>query len=398
MKKLRVAVIGCGDFAKNFVNLFKAHPYVEQVFCCDLVAERAEEYAAKFDIETIPTYADVLAREDINAVAIFTERHTHAPLVIAALEAGKDVYSAVPMACTPEECEAIIDAVKRTGRTYMMGETCIYYPCAMYCKQEMEKGTFGKFVYGESQYFHDLSHFPKRYVEHMPSYTLPPFFYPTHSTAMILHATGAHVTRVTAFGYRDEDERYRAEANPWQNEFSDEFSLMQLSNGGVARVSECRRIGYKSPSSYINGFYGTKGSYQFSNAQHTVVTIDPRVHAQDVSDEVNPAAMTENKNDPDFKTKAANHVWQWNSFAPIQQAEVDRLPESYRAISEENGHMASHQLLIDDFCTAVYEGKLPTVNAWVAARYTIPGLIAHRSAQMGGVPLDVPDFGDPPEK
>ena len=172
---------------------------------------------------------------------------------------------------------------------------------------------------------------------------------------------------------------------------------MQLSNGGVARVSECRRIGYKSPSSYINGFYGTKGSYQFSNAQHTVVTIDPRVHAQDVSDEVNPAAMTENKNDPDFKTKAANHVWQWNSFAPVQYDEVARLPESYRTMSEENGHMASHQLLIDDFCTAVYEGKLPTVNAWVAARYTIPGLIAHRSAQMGGVPLDVPDFGDPPE-
>ena len=38
--------------------------------------------------------------------------------------------------------------------------------------------------------------------------------------------------------------------------------------------------------------------------------------------------------------------------------------------------MGSHQLLIDDFCTAAYFGKLPTVHAWAAARYTIPGLLA----------------------
>ena len=60
--------------------------------------------------------------------------------------------------------------------------------------------------------------------------------------------------------------------------------------------------------------------------------------------------------------------------------------------------MGSHQFLIDDFCTAVYEKKMPSVNAWVAARYTIPGLVAHKSAQMGGVPLDIPDYGEAPEK
>ena len=399
MEKLRVAVVGCGDFAKYFVNLFKVHPYVEKVFCCDLVKEKTEEYARMFDVEIIPSFEECLSREDVNCVAIFTERHTHAPLVIAALEAGKDVYSAVPMACTPEECKEIIETVKRTKRTYMMGETCIYYPCAMYCKQEMEKGTFGRFVYGESQYFHDLSHFPKIYQEHMPSYTLPPFFYPTHSTAMILEATGAYAVKVTAMGYKDTDPRYQKDANPWGNEFSDEFSLMELSNGGIARVSECRRIGYKSPSSYISGFYGTEGSYQFSNAQHLVVTkAASGVDVADVSDEVNPIAMTEGREDPLFKRKAANHIWQANSFSPIQAEERKRLPDSYRAIPEENGHMASHQFLIDDFCTAVYEGKMPRVNAWVAARYTIPGLIAHRSAQAGGQPMDIPDYGEAPEK
>ena len=80
--------------------------------------------------------------------------------------------------------------------------------------------------------------------------------------------------------------------------------------------------------------------------------------------------MTAHRDLPDFKQQVANHAWQWDSFAPVQAAERARLPESYKGLP--NGHMASHQLLIDDFCTAVYFGRRPTVHAWLAARYTIP--------------------------
>jgi hypothetical protein len=44
------------------------------------------------------------------------------------------------------------------------------------------------------------------------------------------------------------------------------------------------------------------------------------------------------------------------------------------------------------------DGTLPAVNAWLAARFTVPGLVAHESAKQGGVLMDVPDFGEPPEK
>ena len=47
--------------------------------------------------------------------------------------------------------------------------------------------------------------------------------------------------------------------------------------------------------------------------------------------------------------------------------------------------------------TAVNTRTLPSVNAWVAARYTLPGIVAHESARQGGVRLDIPDFGDAPE-
>ncbi len=61
-----------------------------------------------------------------------------------------------------------------------------------------------------------------------------------------------------------------------------------------------------------------------------------------------------------------------------------------------NGHEGSHQLLVDDFVTAVNDGVLPPVNAWQAARYTLPGLIAFESAKRDGERLTIPDQGDAP--
>lgn len=338
-KRLNVAIIGCGGFARNFVKLFQLHPTVDSVSVCDLVREKAESYRESFGVEIIDSFEDALKDEKINAVAIFTERHTHAPLVIQALEAGKDVYCAVPMGISVEECKTILETVKRTGRIYMMGETCIYY-------------------------------------------------------------ADSHAVKVTAFVYVDKEENtpYAVGENHWDNTFANEFCLMQLANGGIARVSECRRIGYKSPGSYVSGFYGTEGTYQFNNAQHLVTHLTKTgVTLEEVSDYVNPLKLTEIKSEPDFKGKAANHVHQWNCHAPVQAEEVKRLPQSYKEHPDENGHMGSHQFLIDDFCTAAAEGKMPRVNAWQAARYTIPGLVAHESAKLGGVPMDIPDFGEAPE-
>ncbi|NLD87878.1 MAG: hypothetical protein GX633_06435 [Clostridiales bacterium] len=200
-------------------------------------------------------------------------------------------------------------------------------------------------------------------------------------------------------GRRDTEENtpFRNGENPWDNEFSNEFSLMQLAGGGIIRVNECRRIGYKAPSSYVSSFYGTKGSYQFSNAQHIVTKLTPSgVSLLDVSDEVNPREMTKHKNEPDFKERVANHAWQSSDISPVQEQTFAsrKLPKEY--LSLPSGHMCSHKLLVDDFCTALHDGTLPTVNVWLAARFTVPGLVAHESACLGGVLLDVPDFGDPP--
>ncbi len=70
-----------------------------------------------------------------------------------------------------------------------------------------------------------------------------------------------------------------------------------------------------------------------------------------------------------------------------------RLPKEFEGAP--NGHEGAHHFLADDFVVAVRDRTHPPVNAWVAARFTVPGIVANESAKQGGARLPVPDFGDP---
>jgi len=73
-----------------------------------------------------------------------------------------------------------------------------------------------------------------------------------------------------------------------------------------------------------------------------------------------------------------------------------RLPESFDGMH--NGHEGSHQFLVDDFMKALATNKLPPNNAWRAAAYMLPGIVAHQSALRNGETLSVPQVGEPPNE
>ena len=399
-EKLTIAIIGCGNFAENFVELFKNHPYTEKVYVCDLISEKAEVYSKKFNVPIIDSFETALSDPTINCIANFTQRHLHGEISIRALKSGKHVYSSVPMAPTIEECQEIVNLVKKTGLTYLLGETCYYYPCAMICREAYKQGKFGEFAYGASQYYHNIDAIS--YGDRPAERGMPPLLYPTHSTAMILSAVDSYAKKVSCYGCKDMtgDKAFDRDGNEWQNEFINQYIFMELANGGTARVTEARGFGWCKPSSYISALYGTKGGYEFSNAQHILVEKDQnakpkddKVILTDVSDYVNPCEMVKNKHLPNFKQMVANGEWQYYGISEIQKKEYARLPEEYKDIP--SGHMGTHKFLIDDFCKAAYTGEVPILNAWFAARVNIPGLVAIESAKQGGIPLEVPDCGEP---
>ncbi len=84
----------------------------------------------------------------------------------------------------------------------------------------------------------------------------------------------------------------------------------------------------------------------------------------------------------------------YTGTAPVHN--IKRLPESFKGWF--NGHHGSHQFLTDDFCKAVSENKMPPNHAWAAAKYCVPGLIAHQSSIKGGQLLEVPFIGELPNE
>ncbi len=404
-EKIRIGFVGCGQFCRYFVPLFKAHPAVEYVAITDKIPQRCKEYDEKFHVDKIfDSFEQMIQSSEINTVAIFSQRNQHGEMAIAALKAGKNVYSAVPMATSIEEIQEIVRLVKETGLTYSMGETGIYRPAAIFCRKKYASGEMGDMVYAEAQYNHDMKRLYDTYKytegEDWKKFAgIPPFFYPTHSTSMVLSAANAHAVKLSAFGYEDkiDSDIFGIGKNYWDNKFSNTSMLMQLDNGAIVRISENRRIAWRSPETYISNFHGTKASYECSINQHSFITMPDDapddVIYEDVSDLLNPFEVTKHKGEKGFIQNVARGKW-GSGEAPIQM--LSRIPEEL--IPLETKHAGTHKFMVDDFCQAYMTGKLSPTNAWQAARYNIPGLTAHVSASQGGVLMEVPDCGNPPEE
>ena len=62
-QKLRIGILGCGEFSVNFTRLFMAHPYVEKVICADTEIEKAEGFNKLFGIEYYNSLDEMLETE-----------------------------------------------------------------------------------------------------------------------------------------------------------------------------------------------------------------------------------------------------------------------------------------------------------------------------------------------
>ena len=394
-----LGIVGAGQFSGRFAALFHAHPGVRDVYVTDLLPERAERLAAAQGLTgTFPSYEAMLESDAVDAVGIFTQRWTHGPLVLRALEAGRHVYSAVPMAVTEEEIAAIVETVRRTGLTYMMGETSQYHPATVHARDQIARGAFGRVFYAEGDYVHDMDlgfYDAYRYSggenwKETASY--PPLLYPTHSVGGVLGAWRTRAVSVSATGVVDErgDGVFDRSVSRFGNDFSNATALFEVAGGGSFRTNEFRRVGYPSHIRESRfRFFGTEASME---QLATVALWQDKKGVLDITELLEPRP-TMAPDEPALQDVAPELRAAFTSgCAPVHDR--SRLPREFDGLH--NGHEGSHHFLADDFVTAVETGTLPSVNAWVAARYTLPGIVAHRSALRDGARLEIPDFGDAP--
>jgi predicted dehydrogenase len=386
---ISLGLVGLGSFGSAFADLFMSHPLVDRIGLCDLEPDRIETFARKppwapkFSRRDAYSSLDEICRSDLDALVTITQHWLHAPQCVQAIQAGKHVYSAVPIISIPdgdetlEWCDRLVETCRRTGMHYMLGETTYYRPQTMYCRRRAREGAFGEFVYSEGEYLHDVDSatnlrevirqrltgragqewamLQKCYLER--GVLSGPMHYPTHSTSGPMSVMGAHAVKVCAWGYanRSSDPFFADSA------YSNETALFYLSNGATMRICEFREIGH--PAREMFRVYGTRSSFE-------------------------------------------NDCWTDNhASTPLTEAEMrDPLPDdvlaAFAAHSSSSdvygGHGGSHAFLVHEFVDAIAQDRRPAINVWEAVRYMAAGVMAHKSALRDGEILSVPDWGGPP--
>jgi predicted dehydrogenase len=145
MKKVRIGVIGCGSIAQHrHIPEHVMNENVELTAVCDINEERAKEVAEKYGVKAYTSYEELIQSGEVDAVSVCTPNHLHAPISIAALNAGLHVLCEKPMATSKEEAEAMIAAAEESGKKLMIAHNQRFVKSHQKARQLIENGEIGK--------------------------------------------------------------------------------------------------------------------------------------------------------------------------------------------------------------------------------------------------------------
>ena len=201
---LKIGIIGCGKIATlRHIPEYAENPHATLAAFQDMVPERAREAAAPFGGVVYDSFEALLADPEIDAVSVCAANAAHAPITIAALEAGKHVLCEKPMAITLAACEAMVAAAERTGRLLMLGHNQRYVESNRIARELVEKGEIGQILSFHSCFGH-------KGPEHWTGDPNPWFFDKSlahfgavadlgiHKIDLIHYLTGQHTQEVSA--------------------------------------------------------------------------------------------------------------------------------------------------------------------------------------------------------
>lgn len=153
MTLLKIGIVGCGGIANGkHLPAIKANGNFEIKAFCDLIRERAVKAREEYDFKDAKIFTDYkeLLKEDLDAVYVLTPNNAHAPVAIAALEAGKHVMCEKPMAKTYEEAKQMVETAKKTGKILTIGYQNRYRNDSEYLKRSCENGDLGEIYYAKA--------------------------------------------------------------------------------------------------------------------------------------------------------------------------------------------------------------------------------------------------------
>ena len=364
-KRLRIGVVG-GGFGSAFP--WHMHPNCQVTAVADLREDRRKHLMNRFDCSN--AYAEfhpMLKDSKVDAVAIFTPAPDHVAHCIDVMNAGRHVISAVPAAITLEQCQQLVDAVKRTGQVYMMAESSCFHAPTMTAREWHKQGKFGRLYYTEGCYLHNhgsyLAHnnappdlMAMFIYDGKPTwrYGNAPGLYLTHASGPCIYVTGEKYTEVAAIGTPIDHPFYKK--NQYNNPFIDITFFFKTDGGNSSRIAI--HWWTAAPGREGADYYGTEMAF-----------FEPRFGQ--------PALLSYPNRKPEG--------YQIDDHAAM-------LPPNLRDRVTQ-GHGGAEVFIVNEFVSACLENRQPAVDVYKAVAFTAPGLCGQESAMKNGAWIKVPDFG-----
>lgn len=149
-RKLRCGVIGLG-MGRGHIQGYQTHPACEMVAVADVNAERLAKAKEELKIpEVYATAEEMLAKAKLDVVSVVTPNKFHAPLTIAAIEAGCHVLCDKPMAMNLAEAEAMKAAADKHQKTLAINFSYRFSPMSFALKQQVDAGLIGNIYFGRT--------------------------------------------------------------------------------------------------------------------------------------------------------------------------------------------------------------------------------------------------------
>ncbi|NLG24557.1 MAG: Gfo/Idh/MocA family oxidoreductase, partial [Clostridiales bacterium] len=385
-RRVNVGIVGLGGRGTGWLKALLAMKDVEVVALCDTYPDRlarGQELAAEAGAQPFAAadHRALVARDDVEAVLVFTSWETHIGVSIDALGAGKRVGMEVGGASSVEECWALVRASEKSGVPCMLLENCCYGRSEMTVLNMARMGLFGELVHCQGGYRHDLRaevgngdinrhyrqrHFLNRNGELYPTHELGPI-------AKLLNINrGNRMLTLTSMASK------AAGLNAWFKEHRPDSdlcnravalgdvvtTLIKCAGGETIVLTHDNTL----PRPYSRGgrVQGTKGLWMEDNASY---------YLEDL-----------------MRDEQGNPTDRWAPFSDALDKYEHPLWTAFAQSGVTGGHGGMDYLVMRAFIESVQAGALPPIDVYDAAAWMAITALSEQSIAMGGAPVAIPDF------
>lgn len=379
MKKVKLALVGCGNRGICVAKLFKAHPFCEITAIVDRFPATAEQAKVKLELPEAVIYTDyekMLLEADIDAVFLASDPLQQVDMACIAMEKGKHVCTEVPAAFSIDECWKLVETVERTGCKYQLMEQARYWGYVDECRKLNAAGAFGHICMAQGEYFHyernwgywddldsgeklnDLKRPADRNVAPNWRYKLlgEPIYYLPHTLSPILKILDDRVVKVSCMGTQKRSYTYPENNLAWSDM---QYALMHTEKDTVVLAG----AGFSMPCVRRGPLY---------------------CHWQEIRG-TKASASTPRFPGDGFR------LWK-EGMATYESVPWSSVPLGATEEQAKSGHGGTDFKPVDTFINAIINDTTPPMDVYLSVETAAPAIIAAESARNGGALLNVPDF------